>query len=63
MFGLDHREGGDDTRQVEVGEVGPPQPGEVLTILTHTSPQIGPPTPPSGGWGDKGRNEKPGDPQ
>ena len=26
MFGLDHREGGDGTRQVEVGEVGPPKP-------------------------------------
>ena len=46
---------GPDERRWEVGEV--------LTILTHTSPQIGPPTPPSGGWGDKGRNEKPGDPQ
>ena len=57
MFGLDHkREGGDGTRQVEVGEVGPPQPGEVLTILTHSSPQIG--AAPSGGWVERGRNEK-----
>ena len=37
---------------MEVGEV---EVGEVLTILTHTSPQI---APPSGGWEDKGRNEK-----
>ena len=56
MFGLDHREGGDGTRQVEVVEVGPPQPGEVLTILTHSSPQIG--AAPSGGWVERGRNEK-----
>ena len=44
MFGLDER-------REKAGGVG----GEVLTILTHTSPQIGPP---SGGWEDKGRNEK-----
>ena len=44
MFGLDER-------REKAGGGG----GEVLTILTHTSPQIGPP---SGGWEDKGRNEK-----
>ena len=56
MSGLDERRwrrrwwaggGRGGGRQVEVGEV--------LTILTHTSPQI---APPSGGWEDKGRNEK-----